>query len=125
MTLLKFYTPSEHLAADKVTVVFRGRVIFIQYIPKKHKCFSIKLYKLCDSTHDTFYMKVYIEKGKQRKAYDLKAMHATVTKLTQKVEGQSHKLYMNNFFSSPNLFDNLTKKKINCCVDCKTKQEGI
>lgn len=32
----KFYSPSEHLALDKVIVKFKGRAIFQQYIPKKH-----------------------------------------------------------------------------------------
>jgi len=31
----KFYNPSEHLAVDKVIVKFKGRVIFMQYIPEK------------------------------------------------------------------------------------------
>ena len=44
----KFYNPSEHLAMDEVIVKFKGRVIFRQYIPKKRKCFGIKIYKLCD-----------------------------------------------------------------------------
>jgi len=38
----KFYSPSEHLAVDKVIVKFKGRVVFRQYIPKKRKRFSIK-----------------------------------------------------------------------------------
>ena len=46
----KFYNPSQHLAADEVIVKFKGRVLFKQYIPKKHKCFGIKMFKLCDST---------------------------------------------------------------------------
>jgi hypothetical protein len=32
----KFYNPSEHVAVDKVIVLFRRRVIFKQFIPKKH-----------------------------------------------------------------------------------------
>jgi hypothetical protein len=39
----KFYNPSEHLAIDEVIVLFKGRVVFKQYIPKKHKRFGIKL----------------------------------------------------------------------------------
>jgi len=39
---------SQHLAVDKVIVKFKSRVIFRQHIPKKRKCFSIKIYKLCD-----------------------------------------------------------------------------
>jgi hypothetical protein len=36
-TFSKFCIPSEHLAVDEVTVLFKGRVIFLQYIVKKHK----------------------------------------------------------------------------------------
>ena len=34
-TLSKFYSSSEHLAVDDVTVLFKRRVIFRQYMPKK------------------------------------------------------------------------------------------
>jgi hypothetical protein len=42
-------------------------------------------------------------------------------KLKKKI-GHGHKLYMNNFFSSPEIFDNLTKKKL--LWTCQAKQEG-
>jgi hypothetical protein len=43
---LKFYSPSEYLAVYEVIVKFKGHVNFQQYIPKKHKCFGIKIVKL-------------------------------------------------------------------------------
>jgi len=46
---LKFYNPSEHLAIDEVTVLFKGKVACKQCMPKKHKCLGIKIYKLCDT----------------------------------------------------------------------------
>jgi hypothetical protein len=46
----KFYSPSEHLAMDEVTGLFKGRVNFKQYIPTKHKNLGIKIYKLCNIT---------------------------------------------------------------------------
>jgi len=96
----KFYNPSEHLSVDEVIVKFKGRVLFKQYIPKKHKCFSIKMFKLCDSTGYTYDMNVYLGQDRQRAAQHLTATHATVTNLTRGVEGFVHKLYMDNFFSS-------------------------
>jgi hypothetical protein len=45
----KYYNPSEHLAVDEVNVKFKGMVIFRQCIPKKHKRFRIKIFKLCDT----------------------------------------------------------------------------
>jgi hypothetical protein len=60
----EMYNPTEHLAVDEVIVSYKGRVIFRQYIPKKHKRFGIKIYKLCDSLGYTFDMSVQL--GKQR-----------------------------------------------------------
>ena len=85
---------------DEVIVKFQGRVIFRQYFPKKRKRFGIKIYKLCD---ESGYM------------YDMTATHATVRHLTYRVEGLGHKLFMDNFFSSPRLFDDLLRRKIHSC----------
>jgi len=41
-TFSKFYNHSERLTVDEVIVLFKGKVIFRQYIPKKHKYFGIK-----------------------------------------------------------------------------------
>jgi hypothetical protein len=44
----KHYSLTEYLAFDKI-VLFKDIVIIQEYIPKKHKWFVNKLYKLCDS----------------------------------------------------------------------------
>jgi hypothetical protein len=44
----KFCNCSEHLVVDEVTLKFKDWVIFRQYRPKKHRHFSIRIYKLCD-----------------------------------------------------------------------------
>ena len=94
------------MAVDEVTVKFKGRIVFKQYIPKKRKRFSIKMFKLCDSTGYTYDMNVYLGKDKGWRT------HNTVANLTKGVEGFGHKLYMDNFFSSPDLYDDLAQKKI-------------
>ena len=33
----ELYNPTEHLVVDEVIVLYKGRVVFRQYIPKKHK----------------------------------------------------------------------------------------
>jgi hypothetical protein len=38
----KYYSPTEHLAVDEIIMLLKGRVVFKQYIPKKHKRFGIK-----------------------------------------------------------------------------------
>jgi hypothetical protein len=89
------------LAIDEVIVLYKGRVVFKQYMPEKHKCFGIKTYKLCEKAGYAYDMKVYVGKDRRRNIQDFTATHVTVTELTNKVQECDHKLYMDNFFSSP------------------------
>ena len=109
----KFYNFSENLAVDEVIVKYRGRVIFRQYIPKKRKRFGIKIYKLCDEVGYTCAMRVYLGKDSQSATDDMTTPHSTVRHLTHRVEGLGQRLFMDNFFSSPRLFDDLNRHKIN------------
>ena len=56
----ELYNLAEHLALDEVILLYKGRVAFQQYIPKKHKRFGIKIYKLCDALVYTYDMSVYL-----------------------------------------------------------------
>lgn len=42
MTFSKFYSPSQYLAVNTVIVLFKGKVIFRRYIPKKHELLASK-----------------------------------------------------------------------------------
>ena len=121
----KFYSPSKHVAVNEVIVKYKGRVIFRQYVPKKHKRFGIKIYKLCDETGYTYDMTVYLGKDRQRTAQHLTATHATVLELTKKTQGRGHKLYMDNYVSSPDLFDYLATKQIYCCGTVRPNRKGM
>jgi hypothetical protein len=64
----KFYSPSEHLAVE-VIILFKRRVIFRQYIPKKHKRFGIKIYKLCDEKGYTYMTAYSLLDGREKISY--------------------------------------------------------
>jgi ribosomal protein L1 len=100
-------------------------VIFTQYIPKKRKRFGIKIFKLCDATGYTYDIKVYLGKDRQRTAQHVTATHARVTELKRKTEGRGHKLYKDNFFSSPELFNDLVTKQIYCCGTVRPNKKGM
>jgi hypothetical protein len=120
----KYYSPTEHLEIDEIIVLFKGRVVFKQYTPKKHKRFGIKIYKQCDSKGYT-YMLVYLGRDRKRATALMTATYATVTGLTTRIENFGHKLYMDNFFPSPDLFDNLHTKAINCCGTVRPNRKGM
>jgi len=98
-TFSKFYNSSENLAIEEVIVLCKGRVIFRQYMPKKRKCFGIKIYKLYEPTGHMYDMSLLGE-GETMHGTVLESNSSQVTKLKRKTEGHGHKLYMDNFFSS-------------------------
>ena len=60
-------------------------------------------------------MRQYLGRGSHSATDDMTATHATVRHLTSRVQGLGHKIFMDNFFSSPRLFDDLDRRKINSC----------
>ena len=55
-------------------------------------------------------MRVYLGRDSHSATDDMTATHTIVRLLTSRVEGVGHKLFMDNFFSSPRLFDDLDVK---------------
>ena len=70
-------------------------------------------------------MDVYLGKDRQRAAQHLTATHNTVANMTRAVEGFGHKLYMDNFFSYPDLYDELAQKKIFYCGTVRLHRKGM
>jgi hypothetical protein len=92
------------LVLDKVTVKLKGRVLFWQYTPKKHKRFGMKLHKLCDGNRYLYDMTTYLEQLLNA-AFNITPTHGTVLQLTRKIQGVGHILFMdNNFFITSTVF---------------------
>jgi hypothetical protein len=86
------YHSTKYLAVDEVTVKYKGRVGFQQYIPRRQKRFGIKLYKLHDNKVYTYDMVVYLGEQCANAAENVTPTHRTVLQLTRRVEGVRHKL---------------------------------
>jgi len=83
---------------EELIVLYKGRVAFQQYIPKKHKRFGIKIYKLCDTLGYIYDMSVYLGKQRQHATAQITATHGMVLQL---------KIFRDNYFTLPALFDDL------------------
>jgi hypothetical protein len=70
-------------------------------------------------------MKVYLGKDMTHAHQHVTATHATVWDFCRRTHGVGHKLYMDNLFSSPDLFDELTMKKISFCGTVRPIQKGL
>ena len=115
------YHPSKELSIDESMVLWRGRLVFRQYIPgKKHK-YGVKLYLLCEPSGYVWNAMVYC--GKMDPISGLGHSEAVVMKLMEKRLDLGHQLYVDNFYTGMPLAKELLKRKtLLCGTVCKTRQ---
>lgn len=65
-TFSEVYKPGEYVCIDKSVILFRGRIIFKQYIKGKCHKYGIKLYKLCSDGGYTNKFNVYDGKNQNK-----------------------------------------------------------
>jgi hypothetical protein len=68
---------------------------------------------------------VYLGKQLLNAASNITPSHGTVLQLTREMEGVRHKLFMDNYFSLPQLFSDLYNRKINCCGTICHNRQGM
>ncbi|CAI7992357.1 PiggyBac transposable element-derived protein 4, partial [Geodia barretti] len=104
---------------------FKGRLTFIQYMPKKPTKWGLKAYVLADST--TGYMYNWIlYTGKDDSLGDPLGMTAAVVlRLVEPISGLGHHIYMDNFYTSPALFLRLRSLGFGACRTLRLTRRGV
>ncbi|KAL6419646.1 hypothetical protein ACFW04_011300 [Cataglyphis niger] len=102
------FSPFQNLCIDESLLLFKGRLSFKQYIPSKRSRFGIKTYVLCDCKTG-YVLDVNIYAGSEtRITEDTPEIGKTgniVLTLLKPYLGKGHTLYVDNFYSSPTLFN--------------------
>lgn len=96
------YTPNNNICIDESLMKCRGRLSYIQFNPSKRSRFGIKFYKLCESDSG-FCWNFFIYCG-QDDHQNMLASEAIVLELSRDLLNQGYTIYMDNWYSSPNLF---------------------
>ena len=99
----KAYTPERNLAVDEQMIGTKCRVSCIQYMPAKPKKFGIKLWALCESSSGYCLQFKYI-KAKSLTRQKKVLSHRVVMDLAQHYFHANYHIYMDNFYTSPDLF---------------------
>ena len=68
---------------------------------------------------------MYLGKQRQHATAQIAATHGTVLQLIRRVEGLGHKIFMDNYFTSPPLFDDLFQRKISVCGTVCLDRRGM
>lgn len=105
------YNCNRELSVDKTMIPFKGRLLIKVRMPDKPVEFGVKFFTLCESK--TGYCKnIIIYAGKDdRDAGRLGKMGQIVMELVKDLYGTGHHLYMDNFYTSPVLF-NLLRARV-------------
>ena len=110
------YSPTSNLTVDESLLLFKGRLVFKQYIPAKRSRFGIKIYLICES--DTGFM-LNFEFHSSKSDHNLFAEHASllslseriVVHLSEKYLDQGYRIFADNWFSSVRLASYLLSRR--------------
>ncbi|XP_043475816.1 piggyBac transposable element-derived protein 4-like [Leptopilina heterotoma] len=133
------YRPGEFISIDESLILFKGRLSFTQYNPHKRARFGLKTYQCSESkTGYVYNCKIYAGKDENSPMSKLIGISGvTVKLLLGDLAGQGRTLFIDNWYSSPVLFKQLSDEKTNVCgtarpnrlympknVDTKTMKTG-
>jgi hypothetical protein len=108
--------PSQGLCIDESIIVFKGRLIFKQFIPSKRHRFGIKLFVLCDvETGYVLDFIIYCGESTDIEDQGIGISGSVVTTLLKDYFNKGHTLWCDNWYTSPQLFSYLHENGTNAC----------
>ncbi|KAG5881484.1 hypothetical protein JTB14_026541 [Gonioctena quinquepunctata] len=116
------YSPQKKLSIDDSMLLWRGRLMFRQYIKNKKHKYGIKFYLLTESTGTIMKIQIYTgaadDMGGER--------HATkiVLNLANNYLDQGYSLYMDNFYNSVDLARQLLERNTYCTGTLRNGRKG-
>lgn len=121
---LKYYTPSEYLTVDETLLSFRGRCPFKMFIPSKPDKYGLKIISLCDARTFYFISGIpYVGKQGKKKKGDLNLPTQYILTLSESVRNSNRNVTTDNWFTSCELAEELTKRKLTFVGTLRKKQK--
>ena len=118
------YTPDKFVAIDESLLLWKGQLVFKQFIPLKRARFGIKLFNVCEDSGYTY--KFHIYTGKEDPSFQIQqhlppdTAHLTATEkivvyMTDTLLEKGYHLFMDNWYSGPRLYQYMKTRKTVCC----------
>jgi len=105
------HQPHAEVSIDERMVKSKARFSFHQYIKNKPTKWGFKLWCLCDS-HNGFTNNFTIYRGKEGESLSGNGLgHDVVMNLSSPFLNQGYRIYMDNFYTSPQLLKDLYENK--------------
>ncbi|KAJ8381295.1 hypothetical protein SKAU_G00020730 [Synaphobranchus kaupii] len=121
------FIPYKDLCVDESLMLWKGRLGFRQYIPSKRHRFGIKFFVLCDVV--TGYVQdMVIYTGATTSIESIEGLGVSgsvVMTLLAPHLGKGHVLYVDNWYSSPTLFQHLLHQGTGACGTVRLNRRGM
>jgi hypothetical protein len=122
----KIYSPDIDLSLDESLMLFRGRLVFRQYIKSKKARYGIKFYEL--TTADGYVLNIYMYCGKDHNIEpietDASKLEKTVFRLFRPYLYKGHNLYMDNYYNSVTLSNKLLNARTHTNGTLRVNRKG-
>ncbi|XP_062874387.1 piggyBac transposable element-derived protein 4-like [Trichomycterus rosablanca] len=124
-TIWEAYVPNRCLTVDKCAVALKGRFSATQYMPSKPLRKGLKVWMLCDSRSGYCHRaRFYVGKPGHDAAASSVARRA-VTSLVRGLEGRYHHIFMDSFFTSVPLLQQLLRDGLYACGPTNPNRSGF
>ena len=129
------YQPSKALSFDEACCPFKGRLRFRVYNKSKPNRFHIKLFQVSEASSGYILgFHIYTGKNSSCVSTQSKPLHPECNKTTKIVLGllettklldKGHHIYMDNYYTSPELFSELYFRETYACGTARLNRKGM
>ncbi|XP_052351639.1 piggyBac transposable element-derived protein 4-like [Oncorhynchus keta] len=123
----RVFVPYKDVCIDESLMLWKGRLAFRQYIPSKMHRFGVKFFVMCDvKTGFVQDIIVYTGSTTDIKHYEgLGVLGSVVMTMLASHLGKGHTLYVDNWYSSPTLFQHLLSNSTGACGTVRSNRKGM
>ena len=105
-------------------ISYKGRLAFIQYMPKKPKKWGMKAWVLSESKTGYVY-NWHLYTGREEREEGTSLSMSIVLSLTEKLQQKGYHFYFDNYYTSPQLCQELYMKGSGSCGTVRLNRKGI
>ena len=119
--------PTQNLCIDESLLLWKGRLDFKQYMPSKRHRFGIKLFQLVDC-ETKFILDFIVHTGSTAEYQvisELGLSGSVVMELMKRYLNKGHHLYVDNWYTSPALFELLHRNKTGAYGTVRKNRHGL
>ncbi|KAH3797952.1 piggyBac transposable element-derived protein 4-like [Dreissena polymorpha] len=120
---LTLYNPHRNVSIDEAMVKFRGRLGFRQFMPLKPARYGVKVWVRADPVNG-YVNDFQVYTGKDANTAEVGLATRVVLDLSHELRGKWHIVNVDNFFTSPKLFDELLKQETYARGTVRSNRKG-